>query len=123
MTTLLLNLRQVPDDEAEDVRHLLEQHQIPFYETTPSLWGISSGGIWLNNPEDRERARALMEDYQQQRARQQREAFEQARRDGTAPTLWQRLRHQPLRALGVLIAVLVLLLVTLAPFLALGKGG
>ena len=67
MTTLLLNLRQVPDDEAEEVRTLLNEQQIPFYETTPSLWGISSGGIWLTNPTDRERAKALMEDYQQQR--------------------------------------------------------
>ena len=72
MTTLLLNLRQVPDDEAEEVRTLLNEQQIPFYETTPSLWGISSGGIWLTNPTDRERAKALMEDYQQQRTRRER---------------------------------------------------
>ena len=43
MTTLLLNLRQVPDDEAEEVRALLNEHRIAFYETTPSLWGISPG--------------------------------------------------------------------------------
>ncbi|WP_421711891.1 DUF6164 family protein [Alcanivorax sp.] len=47
MTTLLLNLRRVPDDEADEVRALLEQNQILFYETAPSMWGISSGGIWL----------------------------------------------------------------------------
>ena len=83
MTTLLLNLRQVPDDEAEEVRTLLDEQQIPFYETTPSLWGISSGGIWLTNPADRERAKALMEDYQEQRTRRERERFEEAQRDGT----------------------------------------
>ena len=57
MTTLLLNLRRVPDDEADEVRALLEQNQILFYETAPSMWGISSGGIWLTQPEDRERAK------------------------------------------------------------------
>jgi len=50
MTTLLLNLRRVPDDEADEVRALLERHDIPFYETTPSLWGVSAGGIWLSRP-------------------------------------------------------------------------
>ncbi|MGB2336083.1 MAG: DUF6164 family protein [Alcanivorax sp.] len=121
MTTLLLNLRQVPDDEAEEVRTLLNEQQIPFYETTPSLWGISSGGIWLTNPQDRERAKGLMEGYQEQRTRRERERFEEARRDGTAPTLAGRLRDQPGRALGVLIAVTILILVTLVPFLTLGE--
>ncbi|MGB2246630.1 MAG: DUF6164 family protein [Alcanivorax sediminis] len=120
MTTLLLNLRQVPDDEAEEVRALLEEHRIPFYETEPSLWGISFGGIWLSHPDDKDRAKALLERYQQERSRQQRERYAQARREGTATTLAQRLREQPLRALGVLIAVTGLLLVTLVPFLTLG---
>jgi hypothetical protein len=39
MTTLLLNLRRVPDDEADEVRALLEQHQILFYETAPTCGG------------------------------------------------------------------------------------
>ena len=48
MTTLLLNLRRVPDDEADEVRALLEQNRILFYETAPSMWGISSGGMLLS---------------------------------------------------------------------------
>ena len=120
MTTLLLNLRRVPDDEADEVRTLLEQNQILLYETAPSMWGISSGGIWLTQPEDRERAKALLADYQQDRARRQREAYEEAQREGTAPTLAGRLREQPLRVAGLFVVVLVLLLVTLLPFLTLG---
>lgn len=120
MTTLLLNLRQVPDDEADEVRALLETHSIPFYETAPSLWGISFGGIWLSNPDDLEQAKALLENYQQERAQQQRQKYLAAQEEGTAPTLGQRLREQPLRVLGVLIAVTALLLVTLVPFITLG---
>ncbi|MGB1464962.1 MAG: DUF6164 family protein [Alcanivorax nanhaiticus] len=120
MTTLLLNLRQVPDDEAEEVRALLEKHQIPFYETAPSLWGISFGGIWLSNPDDKEKAKALLSNYQQERARNERLRYQQARQEGTAPTLPQRLREQPLRVLGILIAVTALLAVTLVPFVTLG---
>lgn len=121
MTTLLLNLRQVPDDEADEVRALLDEHQIPYYETAPSLWGISSGGIWLNNPADREKAKALMVNYQQERTLRAREKFEQARQEGRAPTLASQLRAHPLRALATLLVVLVLLLVTLVPFLTLGN--
>lgn len=120
MTILLLNLRQVPDDEAEEVRALLEAHQIPFYETEPSLWGISFGGIWLSNPNDQEKAKALVADYQEERARSERQRYQQAQLDGTAPNLWQRFCEQPVRALGVLIAVTALLLITLVPFLTLG---
>ena len=120
MTTLLLNLRQVPDDEAEEVRALLDQHQIPFYETEPSLWGISFGGIWLSNPHDKEKARALVADYQETRAHRARERYAQAQRAGTVPGLWQRVREQPVRVLAVVVAVTALLLVTLVPFLTLG---
>lgn len=120
MTTLLLNLRQVPDDEADEVRALLDQHQIAYYETQPSLWGISSGGIWLTHPGDREQAKALLETYQQARARYQRDQFQQARRQGTAPTLADRFRQQPLRVLGLCLAITALLLLTLVPFLTFG---
>ena len=43
-----------------------------------------------------------------------------AQREGTAPTLAGRLREQPLRVAGLFVVVLVLLLVTLLPFLTLG---
>ncbi len=120
MTTLLLNLRQVPEDEAQAVRALLDEHHIPFYETEPSLWGISFGGIWLSNPDDKDRAKTLLADYQEARGREQRQRYEQAQREGTAPTLIQRILEQPLRALAVMVAVTGLLLVTLVPFLTLG---
>ncbi|MBI5441365.1 MAG: hypothetical protein HY900_09165, partial [Deltaproteobacteria bacterium] len=41
-----LNLRNVPADEADEVRDLLRANAIDFYETQPSPWGISSGGLW-----------------------------------------------------------------------------
>lgn len=35
MAKLLLNLRNVPDDEADDVRAMLEAHGIAFYGALP----------------------------------------------------------------------------------------
>ena len=49
MSKLLLNLRNVPDDESDDVRALLLAHRIESYETQPSRWGISYGGIWVSD--------------------------------------------------------------------------
>ena len=44
MATLLFRLRHVPDDEADDVRALLEENGIDFYETTPGNWGHLNAG-------------------------------------------------------------------------------
>ena len=41
MSKLLLNLRDVPDDEADDVRRFLDSGGIRYYETRPNRWGIS----------------------------------------------------------------------------------
>ena len=41
MSKLLFRLRNVPDDEADEVRELLTQHSIEFYETGAGNWGIS----------------------------------------------------------------------------------
>ena len=106
MSKLLLNLYQVPDDEADDVRALLTGHQIAFYETRPSRWGISSGGIWITEDEAVAEARRLMADYQAQRQARVRSEYAVARRDGTAETLWTMLRDQPARVLLMLLGVL-----------------
>ena len=49
MSRLLLNLRNVPDDEADDVRALLDSNRIAFHETRPSMWGISAGAIFVTD--------------------------------------------------------------------------
>ena len=61
MPVLLLNLRDVPADEAEEVRALLDAEGIEWYETKPSLWGVSAGGLWLSDPDQQEQARALLQ--------------------------------------------------------------
>jgi len=38
MAELLLKLRNVPVDEADEVRHLLHSHGIDFYEPRKSSW-------------------------------------------------------------------------------------
>ena len=73
MAKLFLNLRNVPGDEADDVRDLLRANAIDFYETQPSPWGISAGGLWIEDVDQLTRAKALMADYQARRRTQARE--------------------------------------------------
>jgi hypothetical protein len=109
MSKLLLNLRDVPDDEADDVRRLLDSAGIHYYETRPSFWGISAGGIWIRDDGDAEQAKRLMAEYQHERRVRAHAERAEAERGGTAQTFIDVLRTQPLRvALAVIGIVLVL---------------
>lgn len=121
MATLLLNLRDVPEDEADEVRALLDQHGIDWYETQPSRWGISGGGIWTRHADQVDAAREQLAIYQQQRAARARAQHEVDRREGRVETPWQLIRRQPVRALLALAGILLMLLLGMAllPFLLL----
>ena len=121
MAKLLLNLRHVPDDEADDVRGFLEAARIEHYETAPGPFGISAGGIWVRHDEDIAQAKRLMADYQRERAVRVREAHAQARRDGTAETFGDIARAQPLRVVLTVAAILLLLGLVALPALLLGR--
>ena len=121
MSKLLLNLRNVPDDEADDVRAMLDANRIAFYETKPSLWGISAGGIFVTEDAEIVEAKRLMAEYQEQRRTRARAEYAAAVRDGTAETFWSMLRAEPGRVLLTLLAIAFLLgLVALPVFLLRG---
>ena len=116
MSKLLLNLYQVPDDEAAEVRAMLDSHHIDFYETRPNRWGISSGAIWIADDAAVVEARRLMAVYQHQRRARVQAEIEADRRDGNAETLWTTLRREPARVLVTACGILVVLGLVLLPF-------
>jgi len=118
MSKLLLNLRMVLPDEADDVRDMLEANAIEFYETRPSRWGISHGGIWVTNDADIARAKALMATYQAERQARVRAEQAAAVRDGTAETFGTVFRQDPLRVVLTVLGILAMLgLIALVPLL------
>ncbi|CAE1136248.1 DUF6164 family protein [Xanthomonas euroxanthea] len=119
MAKLLLNLRNVPDDEADEVRALMREHLVPIYETRPSNWGISAGGIWLSDDADYPRAKAAMDAYQAQRGALARAQRQDALAAGTAETFGALLRKRPLFVITTLIGMLVVASLVLLPFLLL----
>ena len=119
MAKLLLNLRNVPDDEADDVRALLDEHDIAYYETSPGFWNISLGGIWVREDAAFAEAKRLMGEYQAQRGARVRAENEAARRDGTAGTFWTVLRNEPMRVLVAVFGILFAIALVVLPALVL----
>lgn len=115
MAKLLLNLYRAPDDEAEDVRRLLDQHKLQWYETLPSMWGVSHGGIWLRHDEDFPEAARLLQAYESDRSQRVRAEFAAARAAGTAPTFWSLLRAHPGYVLACLVAIAFALAIVAVP--------
>lgn len=113
----LMNLRHVPDDEADEIRALFDAHDVRFYETPPSRWGISMGGFWVHDTDEANRAKVLLHEYQRQRMESQREAYEARRLSGESGGVWQMLRHKPVRTLAACVAILVIMGLSLLPFI------
>lgn len=103
----LFDLRNVPDDEADEVRALLTSHALDWYETRPGFWGLSAAGLWLRDADDYPRARSLLDTYQQQRRERMQATGDQVRfRD--------LLRQRPGFVLSRLLAILAVIALTLA---------
>ena len=117
MAVLLLNLRDVPDDESVEIRELLDQHQIAFYETEPNRWGISAGAIWIKEDSESDRAKVLMASYQAERKTRAQAEYQSAKREGTLETFWSQVRRQPLRLVMILLGAAIFVALSLWPFL------
>lgn len=121
MPVKLFKLRNVPDDEAADVRQLLTDHDIDFYETGAGGWGISMPAIWLHDTSQLAQARALIEAYQKKRTAQARVEYEQLKKQGQHETVMDKVRENPVQFALLFILSLFILYVSLAPFFQFGE--
>ncbi len=116
MAKQIFRLRGVPDDEAEDIRQLLSEHHIEFYETPAGNWGISMPALWLVDESQESVAKALITEYQEERFRKARAHYEQLKREGKQPTLWGSFLNNPLQFLLYLAGILALIYFTVMPY-------
>jgi hypothetical protein len=121
MAKLLLNLRSVPDDEADEIRALLDDRNIAFYETLPSFWGVSAGGIWIRSAEDFSKAKLLMAEYQRQRQAKAHAEYQAARREGRVKSVWDSVIENPIQAIALMLGIAFLVLVLALPFFMMGS--
>ena len=68
MATLVFRLKYVLDEEADEIRQLLTDHDIAFYETTAGRWQISMAGLWVKDKDQAEQAIELIRQDQIARA-------------------------------------------------------
>ena len=119
MPTLLLKLKNVPEDEYVDICELLDQNDIGYYETNVGFWGIGMSAIWLQDGSQLGLSHKLLNDYMQQRQVKAKAVYEQALQEGEARTLYSTFKQQPLMFVLYLLAVVLILGLTVMPFLKL----
>ena len=104
MAVLIFKLRYVPDDEAYEVRELLIENEIDFYETSAGVFGISMPGLWLKNEEQLQKARQLIDEYQQLRQDKARADYEQ----GTTRSFMDMFKESPVRYISFILVIFLL---------------
>lgn len=119
MSVLLFKLRHVPDDEANDIRGLLESNNLDYYETSEGNWGISTAAIWLKNRDDLEKAKSLIDIYQQERGHNQREAYFKLKNSGQQKTILDVIKENPYRFIAYITFIFFLLYFSIKPFISL----
>jgi len=119
MPELLFRLNGVSDEEADEVRALLDDHSIEYYETTAGRWGVSMPAIWLPDEQEPEEAKKLLENYQAERSERVRAELNEMISNGTQPTVWTKFWSQPFKFVLAVVALAFVVGLTVYPFLSL----
>jgi len=119
MAKLIFKLRDVPEDEAQDIRDLLNNSNIPFYETHAGNWGIGMAGVWLKEDNQVQQATALIEDYEAERQMKMQQENALLHENGQRPSLLTNIRHSPLRFFVYVFSIVVIVYISVAPYVGL----
>ncbi|MCG6935236.1 MAG: DUF6164 family protein [Proteobacteria bacterium] len=117
MPVLLLKLRGVPDDEANEIRTVLRENGIKYYETSAGNWGISLPAIWLRDKTQLPEANALLERYEAQRLSNAKQEYVRLKREGNSRSLLDVIQQEPIRVVIYIGIIAVILYFSTVPFL------
>lgn len=117
MPVILFKLRNVPEDEAEEIRELLSRHNIEFYETPAGRWGVSMEAIWLKDESLLDNARRLIDEYQAQRYQRVRQEYRDLKEQGKVESFAQRLANRPAQIIFYVAIILTILYFVTMPFI------
>lgn len=121
MPVILFKLRNVPEDEADEIRELLEKNHFDFYETPAGRWGISAGGFWLRDESQLENGKRLIEQYQKERQVRARQEYQRMKEAGELDTFFKRIKQHPVAVLMLILMIAFVLYFSVSPFLDIGK--
>lgn len=116
MAILLFKLNNVTLDEAEDIRAILNDQQLDYYETSAGRWGIGVAAIWLINNDDINAANALIHAYQIDRGVKIRHEYEDLKTHDQLESIFDRIKQHPLLFLLTLVMISLITALSLKPF-------
>ncbi len=116
MSKLIFNLKSVPFDEADDIKNLLTDNNMDFFESPPGNWGVSVHALWLKDDAQCVQAKQLIIEYQIERSRRMKLEMQEKIDNGEVETFFQRLLNSPTQFILILTIVLFILYVSIVPF-------
>ena len=122
MAKLIFKLKSVSYDEADDIKNLLTENKIDFYESPAGNWEISMHALWLNDEAQYAQAKKLIDEYQVKRSQRIRLETQQKIDQGEHETFNQRLFNKPIQSLITLAIIIFILYFSIMPFLEIGQG-
>ncbi len=117
MPHLVFNLRNVPDDEGIEIRQLLDEHHIDYYETSAGFWGISVAGIWVKDDDSAQRCKHLISEYQHRRYESVSKQYQEEVKRGEQRRLSDLLLKHPIKFISIMIAIVIILYFSIAPYI------
>ena len=121
MAKLIFKLKSVSYDEADDIKNLLTENKIDFYESPAGNWEISLHALWLNDEAQCIQAKQLIDEYQLKRSQRIRLETQQKIDKGEFETFFQRLLSRPVQFIILLAIILFILFLSIMPFLKIGQ--
>ena len=122
MAKLIFKLKSVSYDEADDIKNLLTENKIEFYESPAGNWEISMHALWLNDEAQYTQAKQLIDEYQVKRSQRIRLETQQKIDQGEHETFIQRLFNKPIQFFITLAIIIFILYFSIMPFLEIGQG-
>ncbi|MDT8385447.1 MAG: DUF6164 family protein [Gammaproteobacteria bacterium] len=111
----LFSLDGVSSDEENEIRELLEENNIEFYETPHGDWGFSQAAIWLRDDSKLREAKELIATYQREREKKERAKYINRSKNRPEGRLLDKIKSEP-----ALYAFLLLVFATLFWMLVFG---
>lgn len=122
MAKLIFKLKSVSYDEADDIKNLLTENKIVFYESPAGNWEISMHALWLNDEAQYTQAKRLIDEYQVKRRQRIRLETQQKIDQGEYESFIQRLSNKPIQFFIPLAIIIFILYFSIMPFLEIGRG-
>ena len=121
MAVQIFRLRGVPDDEAEEVKALLDEHEVDYYETPAGNWGMSMPALWLKDESQEDQVRELIKVYQVERQQKARAEYLAAKQAGTHRKFIDEVKENPRRVILYLSIIAIILYFSTKPFVTFGQ--